>query len=71
MRGQDPADSHPRGIPETLASSPRAAVVSGHDPGSTARRAAWVAAQTAADAAIRYYYVYVNGAGLRGGGFKI
>jgi pimeloyl-ACP methyl ester carboxylesterase len=61
----------PGEYPETLASSPRAAVVSGHDPGSTARRATWVAAQTAADAAIRYYYVYVNGAGLRGGGFKV
>jgi pimeloyl-ACP methyl ester carboxylesterase len=61
----------PGEYPETLASSPRASVISGHHPGNTARRAAWVAAQTAADAAIRYYYVYVNGPGLRGGGFTV
>ena len=61
----------PGEYPRTLASSPRAAVVAAHDPGNTARRAAWVAAQTAADAAIRYYYVYVNGPGLRGGGFTV
>lgn len=61
----------PGEYPAALAASPRATVVSGADPGNTARRAAWVAAQTAADAAIRYYYVYVNGPGLRGGGFKV
>ena len=61
----------PGEYPQTLAASPRAAVVSGPDPGDSARRAAWVAAQTAADAAIRYYYVYVNGPGLRGGGFTV
>jgi pimeloyl-ACP methyl ester carboxylesterase len=61
----------PGEYPDTLAASPRATVVSGPDPGDTARRAAWVAAQTAADAAIRYYYVYVDGPGLRGGGFKV
>ena len=33
------------------------------------RRAAWLASQTAADAAVRYYYAYSNGPGLRGGGF--
>ena len=47
-----------------------ATVVSGHV-SLAARRAAWVAAQTAGDAAIRYYYVYVNGPGLRGGDFKV
>jgi pimeloyl-ACP methyl ester carboxylesterase len=61
----------PGEYPEALASAPRATVVSGPDLRNTARRAAWVAAQTAADAAIRYYYVYVNGAGLRGGGFTV
>ncbi len=60
----------PGEYPETLAGAPRATVVSGHA-GDAARRAAWVAAQTAADATIRYYYVYVNGPGLRGGGFKV
>jgi pimeloyl-ACP methyl ester carboxylesterase len=60
----------PGEYPQTLDGAPRAAIVSGHA-GNTARRAAWVAAQTAADAAIRYYYVYVNGPGLRGGGFKV
>ena len=60
----------PGEYPETLGGAPRAAIVSGHA-GNVARRAAWVAAQTAADAAIRYYYVYVNGPGLRGGGFKV
>ena len=61
----------PGEYPETLAASPRAILVSGHDPGNGARRAAWVAAQTAADAAIRYDYAYVNGPGLRGGGFAV
>ncbi len=37
--------------------------------GSARRRAAWLASQTAADAAVRYYYAYSNGPGLRGGGF--
>jgi hypothetical protein len=60
----------PGEYPETLAGAPRAGVVSGH-PGNTARRAAWVAAETAADAAIRYDYVYVNGPGLRGGSFTV
>jgi hypothetical protein len=60
----------PGEYPQTLASAPAATVVSG-TVSPTARRAAWVAAQTAADAAIRYYYVYVNGPGLRGGGFKV
>ena len=61
----------PGEYPRTLGAAPRASVVSGHNPGNVARRAAWVAAQTAADAAIRYYYAYVNGPGLRGGGFKV
>jgi pimeloyl-ACP methyl ester carboxylesterase len=60
----------PGEYPLTLASAPAATAVSG-SVSLTARRAAWVAAQTAADAAIRYYYVYVNGPGLRGGGFKV
>jgi pimeloyl-ACP methyl ester carboxylesterase len=60
----------PGEYPQTLASASAATVVSGNV-NPTARRAAWVAAQTAADAAIRYYYVYVNGPGLRGGGFKV
>ena len=60
----------PGEYPRTLASAPAAAVVSGSVSG-TARRAAWVAAQTAADAAIRYDYAYVNGPGLRGGGFTV
>ena len=47
----------PGEYPPTLAAAPRATLVSGRDPGDSARRAAWVAAQTAADAAIRYYYV--------------
>ncbi|HEX5193816.1 MAG TPA: alpha/beta hydrolase [Solirubrobacteraceae bacterium] len=60
----------PGSYPLTLAGAPRATVVSGHA-GNVARRAAWVAAQTAADATIRYYYTYVNGPGLRGGGFAV
>ena len=52
----------PGEYPQTLASAPAATVVSGNV-SPTARQVAWVAAQTAADAAIRYYYVYVNGPG--------
>ena len=32
---------------------------------------AWVAAQTAGDAVIRYYYAAASGPGLRGGGFAV
>jgi pimeloyl-ACP methyl ester carboxylesterase len=60
----------PGEYPQTLAGAPRATVVHGHA-GNAARRAAWVAAQTAADGAIRYYYAFVNGPGLRGGGFTV
>jgi pimeloyl-ACP methyl ester carboxylesterase len=60
----------PGEYPRTLASAPAATAVSARV-SLTARRAVWIAAQTAADAAIRYYYVYANGPGLRGGGFKV
>ena len=49
----------------------RRAARSGRDPGPAARRVAWVAAQTAGDAVIRYYYAAANGPGLRGGGFAV
>jgi hypothetical protein len=60
----------PGEYPLTLAGAPRPVVVEGPST-NTARRVAWVAAQTAADAAIRYYYAYTNGPGLRGGGFSV
>ncbi len=47
----------PGEYPRTLASAPAATVVSGAA-SPAARRAAWVAAQTAGDAAISYYYAW-------------
>ena len=61
----------PGEYPRTLASAPAARLDSGRDPGPAARRVAWVAAQTAGDAVIRYYYAAANGPGLRGGGFAV
>ena len=62
---------HTSSYPRTLAEAAPATLVSGPDPGETARRAATVAAQAFADATIRR--VYSEGAnrgpGLRGGVF--
>jgi len=61
----------PGEYPRTLASAPAATVVSGRV-GLTARRAAWVATQTAGDAVITDDYSAVaHGPGLRGGGFTV
>jgi pimeloyl-ACP methyl ester carboxylesterase len=61
----------PGEYPRTLASAPAASVVSG-SASPTARRAAWVAAQTAGDAAITYdYSSAAHGPGLRGGSFIV
>jgi pimeloyl-ACP methyl ester carboxylesterase len=61
----------PGEYPRTLASAPAATVVSGRV-SLAGRRAAWVAAQTAGDAAITYYYgAAAHGPGLRGGSFTV
>jgi pimeloyl-ACP methyl ester carboxylesterase len=52
--------------PRTFAAAPAAAVVSGHA-SLTARRSAWVAAQTAGDAVLVFDDVFGKGIGLRGG----
>ena len=64
---------HTAEYPRTLADATPATLVSGPDPGVTARRAATVAAHTFADAIIRSYYSGSSsgsGPGLRGGEFK-
>jgi pimeloyl-ACP methyl ester carboxylesterase len=60
----------PGEYPRTFRSIPLRSMPLNRGRGSASiRRAAWLASQTAADAAIRYYYAYSNGPGLRGGGF--
>jgi pimeloyl-ACP methyl ester carboxylesterase len=67
-----PALHTPTGYPATLAAATPATVVSGPDPGESARRAATVAAETIADATIRRVYSVGNrGPGLRGGEFTV
>jgi hypothetical protein len=62
---------HTPDYPLTLAAAAPATLVSGPDPGETARRAATVAAQAFADATMRWVYTGGGrvGAGLRGGRF--
>ena len=61
----------PGEYPRSLASAPAATVVAG-SAGPAARRSAWVATQTAGDAAISYYYSpTAHGPGLRGGSFTV
>jgi hypothetical protein len=58
---------HTAAYPRRLADAAPATLVSGPDPGLTARQAAVVAAQAFADTTIRLFYVDANGPGLRGG----
>jgi hypothetical protein len=62
---------HTPDYPLTLAAAAPATLVSGPDPGETARRAATVAAEAFADATIRRLYTEGGnrGPGLRGGEF--
>jgi pimeloyl-ACP methyl ester carboxylesterase len=62
---------HTAAYPSTLAAAAPATLVSGPDPGETARRVATVAAQAFADATIRRVYSEGGnrGPGLRGGAF--
>jgi hypothetical protein len=64
---------HTPDYPLTLSAAAPASVVSGTDPGETARRAATVAAQAFADATIRAVYSGGGrfGAGLRSGRFRL
>ncbi len=65
-----PAIHTPGAYPRTLAEATPATVVSGPDPGETARRAATVAAEVVGDALIRAVYSEgADGPGLRGGQF--
>jgi hypothetical protein len=58
---------HTAAYPLRLADATPATLVSGPDPGLTARQAATVAAQAFGDATIRLFYVDTKGPGLRGG----
>ena len=62
----------PSGYPLTLAEAAPATLVSGPDPGETARRTATVAAEAVGDAITRRIYSAGNrGPGLRGGEFTV
>jgi hypothetical protein len=58
---------HAAAYPLRLADAAPATLVSGPDPGPTARQAATVAAQAFGDATIRLFYLDTKGPGLRGG----
>ena len=60
----------PGAYPRKLADAPAATIVDGHA-SLRARRLAWIAAETAGDAAIRNTYSYAGGPGLRGGNFTV
>ncbi|WP_028062055.1 alpha/beta hydrolase [Solirubrobacter soli] len=64
---------HTPDYPLTLSAAAPATLVSGPDPGESARRAATVAAQAFADATMRWVYTGGGrlGAGLRGGRFSV
>jgi hypothetical protein len=78
--GRIPPIQTPGLYPRTLASAPAATVVAGHA-SPTARRAAWVAAQTVADALVQSNHSFAtatksgwyvgNASGLRGGTFRV